>query len=121
MKTAQFTIYYRDAAALNNQSSTIIETQQQLMAPLQDVFVMLKANQEVPPQVLLSEPVVLLDACGRYAPFHIEFIDSFEVYITIFKFRFSAAAIAYIGFHRCFEGPIQRRRSTQNRRKKICA
>ena len=58
---------------------TIIENQQQLMGKLRDIELMIRVNQEVPAQVLLSKPVILLDARGRYAPFHLEFIDTAEV------------------------------------------
>lgn len=33
----------------------------------------------VPPQVLLRQPVTLLDALGQRAPVHLDFIDSAEV------------------------------------------
>jgi len=33
----------------------------------------------IPAQVQLSSPVTLNDACGRRAPFHLEFISSYEV------------------------------------------
>ena len=58
---------------------TIIENQQQLMDKLRDIELMIRVNQGVPAQVLLSKPVVLLDACGRYTPFHLELIDTAEV------------------------------------------
>ena len=57
----------------------MIKNQQQMMAELRDLNVMVRMNQEIPAQVLFSKPVVLLDARGRYAPFQLEFIDSAEV------------------------------------------
>ena len=56
------------------------------MGKLRDIELMIRVNQEVPAQVILSKPVILLDARGRYAPFHLEFIDTAEVsasFITI--------------------------------------
>lgn len=50
-----------------------------MLAKLDDIASMLRTNQGMPAQVLLSTPVVLLDARGRCAPFHLEFIDSAEV------------------------------------------
>jgi hypothetical protein len=34
---------------------------------------------EIPPQVLLRQPVTFLDALGRVSPVHLDFIDSTEV------------------------------------------
>ena len=50
-----------------------------MLAKLRDIASMARTSQDIPPQVLLSAPVIFLDARGRYAPFHIEFIDSSEV------------------------------------------
>lgn len=70
----------------------MIKSQQQTLKELQELKTMFKNSQEIPPQVLLSTPVVLLDACGRIAPFHLEFIDSAEV--SVFLFLFPVAGIA---------------------------
>lgn len=56
-----------------------METQQQMMAQLRNIEVMVQLHREIPAQVPLSKPVTLLDARGGYVPFHIEFIDSAEV------------------------------------------
>ena len=61
------------------QNDSIIKSQQQTLGEIQELKTMFRDSQEIPPQVLLSTPVVLLDACGRIAPFHLEFIDSAEV------------------------------------------
>lgn len=50
-----------------------------MLAELHDIATIARVSQAVPAQVLLSTPVVLLDARGRCAPFHLEFIDSAEV------------------------------------------
>ena len=68
---------------------------------------MLRVNQNVPHQVLLSAPVVLLDACGRSAPFHLEFIDSAEVSTFIIICKADIADIIYVGIRRRAEGPLQ--------------
>ena len=72
-------------------SDIMIKSQQQTLKELQELKTMLRNSQEIPPQVLLSTPVVLLDACGRIAPFHLEFIDSAEV--SVFIFSISIAGI----------------------------
>ena len=69
---------------------TLIANQQQLMGQLQCIDLMIRVNQEVPAQVLLSKPVILLDARGRYAPFHLEFIDTAEVSASFITIHFSA-------------------------------
>ncbi|KAM0801690.1 hypothetical protein BDR22DRAFT_156623 [Usnea florida] len=78
-----------------NHMLAIIENQQQLMGQLRDIELMIRVNQDVPPQVLLSKPVVLLDACGRYTPFHLELIDTAEFFIEVLKIRFKD-----IGLHK---------------------
>lgn len=91
---------------------TIIKNQQQLMGKLRDIELMLTMNQEVPAQVLLSKPVILLDARGRYAPFHLEFIDTAEVTAISITIHSSATYLVYIGFHRRLEDSIQGHRPT---------
>lgn len=89
------------------------------MAQLRNINVIVRVNKEVPAQVLLSKPVVLLDARGRYAPFHLEVIDSAEVYSPPVIFSASATHVAFTGLHRRPEGPVQGRWSTQNRVRRI--
>ena len=50
-----------------------------MLATLRDIASMARLSQTIPAQVLLSTPVVFLDARGRCAPFHLEFIDCSEV------------------------------------------
>jgi len=40
---------------------------------------MQKMQQNLPPQIDRQQPVLFEDAHGRIAPFHVEFINSFEV------------------------------------------
>ena len=57
----------------------MIRNQQDMLVELRELNTMVKVAQAIPAQVLLSAPVILLDALGRRAPFHLEFIDSAEV------------------------------------------
>ncbi|CAF9941097.1 MAG: hypothetical protein ALECFALPRED_008993 [Alectoria fallacina] len=66
------------------------------MAQLRNINVIVRVNKEVPAQVLLSKPVVLLDARGRYAPFHLEVIDSAEAFIAVLKVRFKDVGLRKI-------------------------
>lgn len=70
------------------QNHTIIQNQQQILGQVQELKTICSVNQEIPPQVLLSTPVILLDARGRSAPFHLEFIDSAEAFVAVLKIRF---------------------------------
>ena len=45
-------------------------------------------QKDIPPQVLLQKPVVLNDALGRIAPFHLEFINSPEALLAVLRVRF---------------------------------
>ena len=59
--------------------NAMIQNQQDMLVHLRGLSTMVKVTQAIPAQVLLSTPVILLDALGRRAPFHLEFIDSAEV------------------------------------------
>ena len=60
------------------QKHTIMQNQQQILGQVRELKGIFRVSQDVPPQVPLWDPAVLLDACGRIAPFHLEFIDSAE-------------------------------------------
>jgi len=49
---------------------------------------MILCERNVPPQVLLQEPVILHDARGRVAPFHLELISSYEHLCVMLTLRF---------------------------------
>ena len=61
---------------------------------------MLQAQQGVPPQIMLQQPVILLDACGRIAPFHLEFVDSVEAFVAVMIIRFKQAGISQEGLQK---------------------
>ena len=61
---------------------------QKLLSEVASLRQMLQLQQEVPPQVPLQKPVILQDACGRVAPFHLDFINSTEAFLAVLKFRF---------------------------------
>jgi hypothetical protein len=61
---------------------------------------MLQVQQEVPPRIMLQQPVILLDACGRIAPFHLEFIDSLEAFVAVMLIRFKQAGISQEGLQK---------------------
>lgn len=49
-------------------------------------------RQQLPPQVEQQQPVLFEDAHGRIAPFHIEFINTFEVFQAVLEARFRHVA-----------------------------
>jgi len=48
----------------------------------------IRIQKSLPSQVLLQQPVVLHDALGRIAPFHLEFIDSVAAFLAVLQIRF---------------------------------
>ena len=75
----------------------IMNQNQELMRSVQSLQNMLSMQATVPPQVLLQQPVVLLDPFGRMAPFHLDFIDSSECFMAVLKARFSGAGVTPSG------------------------
>lgn len=52
------------------------------------VLDMQKLHSSIPPQINRQQPVYFEDAHGRIAPFHIEFINSFEAFQAVMEVRF---------------------------------
>lgn len=69
----------------------------ELVRSVQELNRMLKLKTAVPPQVLLQKPVILLDAFGKIAPFHLDFIDSMECFTAVLKIRFRQAGVGNVG------------------------
>lgn len=92
-----------------------------MLAELRDLTTIVRTSQAVPAQVLLSTPVVLLDACGRCAPFHLEFIDSSEVraLICMGEIRLHRSNTSITGFYSSAKSPLQGRRPAQNRARPV--
>ena len=64
-----------------------------LMQSVEDLKAMLQFQVSIPSQVLLQQPVILLDPFGKLAPFHLEFVDSPECFLAVLKARFTKAGI----------------------------
>ena len=77
----------------------IIMAQQnkQLMQNIEDMRTMLQLQANVPPQVMLQQPVIFLDPFGKTAPFHLDFIDSSECFMAVLKARFTNAGVTSAG------------------------
>ena len=48
-------------------------------AEMSSYTMVLSLQNSMPPQILREQPVVLEDPLGRIVPFHVEFVDCFEV------------------------------------------
>ena len=70
-----------------------MQQNKQLMQSIEDLRTLWQIQTMVPPQVLLQQPVVLLDPFGKLAPFHLDFIDSSKCFIAVLKARFSNAGV----------------------------
>lgn len=75
----------------------ILQQNKQLMQGIEELRTMQQIHAAVPPQVLLQQPVILLDPFGKIAPFHLEFIDSSECFIAVLKARLSNAGVTPAG------------------------
>lgn len=75
----------------------LMHQNKELMRNVQDLNQMLRMQLSIPPQVLLQQPVILLDAFGKIAPFHLDFIDSLEAFTAVLKIRFRQAGVKQIG------------------------
>jgi hypothetical protein len=56
----------------------------------------IKLQRSPPPQVLLQKPVILHDALGRIAHFHLDFINSFPAFMAVLRIRFETVGLQKI-------------------------
>ena len=72
----------------------------QLMQSIEDMRLMLQLQANVPPQVMLQQPVIFLDPFGKTSPFHLDFVDSSECFMAVLKARFTNAGVPPAGLSR---------------------
>ena len=65
----------------------------QLLQEIVSLHKKVQLQTEMPPQVLLQKPVIILDACGKIAPFHLEFITCTEAFLAVLKVCFKQAGV----------------------------
>ena len=82
----------------------IIQQNKQLLHSIEDLRSMLQTQSAIPPQVLLQQPVILLDPFGKLAPFHMDFIDSSECFMAVLKARFQRNGITPAGLSKLDNG-----------------
>ena len=69
----------------------LMHQNKELIHSVQDLGRVLHVQKSIPPQVLLEQPVILLDCFGKKAPFHLEFINSLDCFMAVLKVRFAQA------------------------------
>ena len=82
----------------------IIQQNKQLLHSVEDLRSLLQTQSAVPPQVLLQQPVILLDPFGKIAPFHMDFIDSSECFMAVLKARFQRNGVTPAGLSKLENG-----------------
>ena len=65
--------------------ATVMRQNKELLQSVSELKKMLELQAAVPPQVLLQQPVILLDPFGKTAPFHLDFIDSCDCFMSVRK------------------------------------
>jgi hypothetical protein len=74
----------KDEELLQRRMDELIVQQKSLKVHLIELKQIMQVQQEMPSQMMLRHPVVLIDAFeGNRLPFHLEFIPSFEALFTV--------------------------------------
>ncbi|KAL8949494.1 MAG: hypothetical protein Q9222_004403 [Ikaeria aurantiellina] len=66
----------------------LVQCNERMSHELQEIRAAVQVQSNLPPQVVLSKPVTLLDACGKVSAFHLDFIDCPEALIAVLRIRF---------------------------------
>ena len=69
------------------------EASQQLLNGIKQLRTELQSTQDLLPQVVLQKPVILRDACGKIAPFHLDSITSTEAFLAVLRARYKQAGV----------------------------
>lgn len=78
----------QDFINMEQRLNDIIAQNERLERHIVEVKTTIQIQKNVPPQVLLQQPVILHDALGRIAPFHLEFISSAAALRAVLEVRF---------------------------------
>ncbi|MCJ1226930.1 hypothetical protein MMC12_003585 [Toensbergia leucococca] len=79
---------------------SLLRTNQQLANEVVEQRAISRLQAEIPAQVLLQKPVILLDACGKVAPFHLDFVTSIEALVAVLKIQFQQSGVTAKGLHK---------------------
>lgn len=78
----------------------LLRSHQELTDDIRQLSQNLSLETNLPPQVKLQKPVILLDACGKLAPFHLDFITSEEAFLAVLKVCFKQAGVRASGLEK---------------------
>lgn len=66
----------------------LVHANERMACELEQICGAVQLKLEIPPQVLLQNPVTLLDACGKVSAFHLDFINCTEAFLAVLRIRF---------------------------------
>jgi hypothetical protein len=75
----------------------LTDANDRLSLDIRQMHTTIKLQLSIPPQVLLSKPVTLLDACGKVSAFHLDFINCIEAFVAVLKIRFEQEGVNQTG------------------------
>jgi hypothetical protein len=73
---------------MESQMQILIAQNQTLMTHVLDLNAAVQQQREIPAQVMLRRPVILIDCFENRLPFHLEFITSFEALYAVLRVRY---------------------------------
>ncbi|QRC92179.1 hypothetical protein JI435_023260 [Parastagonospora nodorum SN15] len=78
-----------DKDAMKRTMDQLVVQQKSIQTHLVEVKGMVQAHEEIPAQILLRRPIILIDAFDENRlPFHLDFINSFEALFAVLEIRF---------------------------------
>jgi hypothetical protein len=112
----QMSYMLQDLSLQQRQSFDALQQQYDRSAQtIEQVHSMLQVQKAIPPQIMLQKPVILLDACGRLAPFHLEFVNSLDAFVAVMLVRFKQAGISQGGLQKLANLEFTLRDTTRKR------
>ena len=116
-RNSQNTAMLQDISTEQRQSfETFVLANKELASEVQKLLNMLELQRNIPPQVLLQQPVIFVDAFARVAPFHLEFIDSAEAFLAIIRIKFEQAGVGRAGLRKLKRSEFEIQETTGQRR-----
>ncbi|KAH4941512.1 hypothetical protein HBI67_003400 [Parastagonospora nodorum] len=78
-----------DKDAMKRTMDQLVVQQKSIQTHLVEVKGMVQAHEEIPAQILLRRPIILIEAFDENRlPFHLDFINSFEALFAVLEIRF---------------------------------
>ena len=76
---------------------TLMNDNERMTKEMRQMWSTVQLQMALPPQVLLQNPVTLLDACGKVSAFHLDFTNSTAAFIAVLKVRFKQEGVGSVG------------------------